>query len=189
MATPFRDLTRLRQSLNNNVKILAMDYPSSRPAAIGDASPLRERDLPPPGQFHAKTLAIHKWVCACAALAGLTGAGGMILSAANAHLVTDPRLNTAANLMLLHAVAALALCSLALAAPRRRMWLAGAAGTLLSGCLLFACDMALRAILGTRLFPMAAPLGGSLLILGWMIAAFSAVVAFWPSHTGTKDQD
>lgn len=145
--------------------------------------------MPPPGQFRAMTHAIRKWVCAFAALAGLTGAGGMILSAANAHLVTDPRLNTAADLMLLHAVAALALCSLALAAPRRGMWFAGAAGTLLSGCLLFACDMMLRAVFGTRLFPMAAPLGGLLLILGWMIAAFSAAVALWPSHTGTKDQD
>ncbi len=131
---------------------------------------------------------MRKWIWACGALAGLTGAGGMILSAANAHLLPDTRLQTAANLMLLHAVAALALCSLALAAQRRGIWFAGAAGMLLSGSLLFACDMALRATVGARLFPMAAPFGGSLLILGWMIAALSAAVALWPSHIGTEDQ-
>jgi uncharacterized membrane protein YgdD (TMEM256/DUF423 family) len=112
----------------------------------------------------------------------------MILSAANAHLLPDTRLQTAANLMLLHAVAALALCSLALVAPRRGIWIAGAAGMLLSGCLVFACDMTLRAMVGARLFPMAAPLGGSLLILGWIIASLSAGVALWPSHSGTGGQ-
>src|SRR5262249_59960030 len=117
----------------------------------------------------------------CAVLAGLTGAGGMILSAANAHLVPDPRLHTAANLMLLHAAAALALCGLALAAPRRGMWFVGGAAMLLSGSILFAWDMTLRAIVGTRLFPMAAPLCGLLLIVGWVTVTIFAPVVLWPS--------
>ncbi|HMF07452.1 MAG TPA: DUF423 domain-containing protein [Methylocella sp.] len=131
---------------------------------------------------------MRKWVCAVCALAGLTGAGGMILSAASAHLLPDARLQTSANLMLLHAVAALALCSLALAAPRRGIWFASAAGALLSGSLLFACDMTLRAMVGARLFPMAAPLGGSLLIFGWIVTALAAVVALRASHNGTDEQ-
>jgi uncharacterized membrane protein YgdD (TMEM256/DUF423 family) len=130
-----------------------------------------------------------KWVCACSALSGLTGAGGMILLAASAHLLPDPRFQTAAYLMLLHAVAALALSSFALAVPQRAIWFAGAAGMLLSGSLLFACDMTLRATVGARLFPMAAPLGGSLLILGWIIVALSAAIVLWPSHNGTGDQN
>jgi uncharacterized membrane protein YgdD (TMEM256/DUF423 family) len=126
------------------------------------------------------------WACACGAVAGLTGAGGMILSAVSAHLLPDVRLQTTANLMLLHGVAALALCSLALAAPRRGIWFIAAAGMLLIGSVVFACDMTLRATLAARLFPMAAPIGGSLLILGWITVALSAAVALWPSHSGTE---
>jgi uncharacterized membrane protein YgdD (TMEM256/DUF423 family) len=132
---------------------------------------------------------MRKWLCALVALAGLTGAGGVILSAANAHLLPDIRLYRAANLLLIHAVAALALCGLALLAPRRGSWFAGAAGTLLSGSLVFACDMTLRAAHGAKLFPMAAPIGGSLLILGWIIVAISAAAALGPSPSGTGDEN
>jgi uncharacterized membrane protein YgdD (TMEM256/DUF423 family) len=110
----------------------------------------------------------------------------MILSAVNAHLLPDVRLQTTANLMLLHGVAALALCSLALATPRRGIWFIASAGMLLIGSVVFACDMTLRATLSARLFPMAAPIGGSLLILGWITVALSAAVALWPSHCGTE---
>jgi uncharacterized membrane protein YgdD (TMEM256/DUF423 family) len=42
---------------------------------------------------------------------------------------------------------------------------------------LFSGDVAARVLLGERLFPMAAPLGGSLLILSWLIAGISGIVA------------
>ncbi len=132
---------------------------------------------------------MRKWICALVALAGLTGTGGMILSAAVAHLLPDIRLQRAANLTLIHAVAALALCGLALLLPRRGGWFASAAGTLLTGSLIFACDMTLRAVHGARLFPMAAPIGGSLLILGWIIVTISAAAALWSSPSGTGDQN
>jgi len=132
---------------------------------------------------------MRKWICALATLAGLTGAGGMILSAADAHLLSDIRLQRAADLLLFHAVAALALCGLALLVPRRGSWFVSAAGTLLSGSLIFACDMTLRAAFGARLFPMAAPTGGSLLILGWIIVTISAAAALWPSPSGTGDEN
>jgi uncharacterized membrane protein YgdD (TMEM256/DUF423 family) len=137
----------------------------------------------------AKKHKMRKWICALVALAGLTGAGGVILSAANAHLWPDIQVQRAANLMLFHAVAALALCSLALLAPRRGGWFVSAAAALLSGSLIFACDMTLRAAHGARLFPMAAPLGGSLLILGWIIVTISAAAALGLSPSGTGDEN
>jgi uncharacterized membrane protein YgdD (TMEM256/DUF423 family) len=48
-------------------------------------------------------------------------------------------------------------------------WLLGAA--------LFAGDIALRAYVGHRLFPMAAPSGGLLLIIGWLALAAAVVGA------------
>jgi len=132
---------------------------------------------------------MRKWACAAAAVAGLTGAGGIILAAAAAHGVPDPRLQTAANLLLLHAAATLAVCGLALAVPRRGIWFLGAAGLLLSGSLLFGGDLSARALAGTRLFPMAAPLGGTLLIFGWAWVTLAALIVMRQSGDGKLDQN
>lgn len=110
------------------------------------------------------------------ALAGLTGAGGVILSAVAAHSVADPRLDTAANFLLFHAAATLAVCGLALGLPQRGIWFLVPAGLFLSGGLLFGGDLSLRVLTSTRLFPMAAPLGGILLIAGWI---FVTIAALW----------
>jgi uncharacterized membrane protein YgdD (TMEM256/DUF423 family) len=45
------------------------------------------------------------------------------------------------------------------------------------GALLFSGDIALRAFAGHRLFPMAAPSGGALLIGGWALLAIAALFA------------
>lgn len=132
---------------------------------------------------------MRKWACAAAAAAGLTGAGGIILAAAAAHGVPDPRLQTAANFLLLHAAATLALCGLALAVPRRGIWFLGAAGFFLSGSLLFGGDLAARALAGTRLFPMAAPLGGTILIFGWALVTLAALIVMGQSRNGKPDQN
>ncbi|MGB7046318.1 MAG: DUF423 domain-containing protein [Methylocella sp.] len=132
---------------------------------------------------------MRKWACAGAAAAGLTGAGGIILAAAAAHGVPDPRLQTAANFLLLHAAATLALCGLALAVPRRGIWFLGAAGFFLSGSLLFGGDLAARALAGTRLFPMAAPLGGTILIFGWALVTLAALIVMGQSRNGKPDQN
>jgi len=50
-----------------------------------------------------------------------------------AHDVPGPRLQTAANFMLLHAAASLAVCGLSFAAPQRGVWFLGAAGLFLFG--------------------------------------------------------
>jgi uncharacterized membrane protein YgdD (TMEM256/DUF423 family) len=112
------------------------------------------------------------------ALAGFTGAGGVILSAVAAHGVADPRLDTAANFLLFHAAATLAVCGLSLGLPQRGIWFLVAAGLCLSGGLLFGGDLSLRVLAGTKLFPMAAPIGGILLILGWLFVIIAALTCW-----------
>jgi uncharacterized membrane protein YgdD (TMEM256/DUF423 family) len=131
---------------------------------------------------------MRKWACAAAAAAGLTGAGGIILAAAAAHGVPDPRLQTAANFLMLHA-AATPVCGLALVLPQRGIWFLGAAGLFLSGSLLFGGDLSARALAGTRLFPMAAPLGGTLLIFGWALVTLAALIVMRQPRDGKPDQN
>ena len=54
--------------------------------------------------------------------------------------------------------------------------LAATAGFVI-GAALFAADVAMRAYLGHRLFPFAAPTGGMLLIIGWLLVAIAALAA------------
>jgi uncharacterized membrane protein YgdD (TMEM256/DUF423 family) len=60
----------------------------------------------------------------------------------------------------------------------------GAAGVVLAaviglilGAALFSGDLVLRAYLGQRLFPMAAPTGGTILIGAWILLAVAALAA------------
>ncbi|TIT62257.1 MAG: DUF423 domain-containing protein, partial [Mesorhizobium sp.] len=46
---------------------------------------------------------------------------------------------------------------------------------LLVGLVLFAGDLLARDFLGSRLFPTSAPIGGTLLIVGWLAIAISAL--------------
>jgi uncharacterized membrane protein YgdD (TMEM256/DUF423 family) len=47
---------------------------------------------------------------------------------------------------------------------------------MLVGASLFSADIALRTMEGARLFPMAAPTGGTAMIVGWLLVAVSG---FW----------
>ena len=101
--------------------------------------------------------------------AGLCGALGVALSAVAAHRADMPNLGTAANMLLFHAPAFLALSVLT------ENWVRRAASfVLFAGLALFAGDLLTRAYFGTRLFPMAAPIGGVLLMSGWLGIAVSA---------------
>ncbi|MFY9290027.1 MAG: DUF423 domain-containing protein, partial [Methylorubrum rhodinum] len=51
-----------------------------------------------------------------------------------------------------------------------------AAGALLVGLALFSGDLAMRALAGQALFPMAAPTGGFVLMAGWLLAAVVALI-------------
>ena len=120
---------------------------------------------------------MRKWMLGLVALAGLFGAAGIGAAALVAHVSSDPDLRIAAYFLLLHATAIAGVASVA-AQPRAGFLVA--ATILAAGTLLFCGDLALRALAGMRLFPMAAPTGGTLLILGWLtltVAAISALLS------------
>jgi uncharacterized membrane protein YgdD (TMEM256/DUF423 family) len=109
-------------------------------------------------------------------LACLMGACGVALAAAAAHAAPGAGLDSAAYLLLFHAVAVLGAASLAgQALLWRPLGLVAMAGFVVGGGL-FAGDVSMRAFAGHRLFPMAAPTGGTLLILSWLILAAAAIV-------------
>lgn len=108
-------------------------------------------------------------------LAGLMGLFGVASAAAASH-GADPRLLGGASAMCLaHAPALIGLYA---AWPNLRT--AGWAALLISvGTTVFAADLTLRHFASHGLFPMLAPIGGSLMMLGWLVIAAGA--AFRPS--------
>ena len=107
------------------------------------------------------------------AAGGLAGAAGVALSAAAAH-TGGAFTGTAAAMLLAHAPALLAVGLLGGAHGGRLLRLG--AYCLLLGLLLFAGDLLMRDYVGHRLFAMAAPTGGTLMIVGWLIVAASALL-------------
>jgi uncharacterized membrane protein YgdD (TMEM256/DUF423 family) len=109
--------------------------------------------------------------------AGLMGAAGVILAAVAAHKAGGTLLPAASSMLLFHAPAALLAVLLA---DRQiiRPWLGlVAAGGFVAGATLFSTDLTVLQFLGHRLFPMAAPSGGTLMILSWFLLAITAI---WP---------
>jgi uncharacterized membrane protein YgdD (TMEM256/DUF423 family) len=111
-------------------------------------------------------------------LAGLMGAGGIILAAAGAHASAGAGIDASAGHMLLfHAAAVLAGAALLQhGLVWRPLMLVALAGWVI-GAALFSGDLALRAFAGHRLFAMAAPSGGIILIAAWLALAAAAVGA------------
>lgn len=108
-------------------------------------------------------------------MAGVMGAAGIALAAVAAHRVQGPSIASAAQMLQVHAVAVLALLALAAqSGPGARLWLAAAA-TIAIGAALFATAVALPPLAGMTLFPMAAPIGGSIVIVGWLGVAIAAI--------------
>jgi uncharacterized membrane protein YgdD (TMEM256/DUF423 family) len=110
-------------------------------------------------------------------LAGVMGADGVILAALAAHQSDAARLAPASSMLLFHASAVLAVVALTargIVAPR---------GGLIAGfgfviaATLFAGDLSMRHFADHALFPLAAPTGGTLLIISWLVLA---VAAAWP---------
>ncbi len=109
-------------------------------------------------------------------LASLAGAAGVALAAVAAHHTSEPSLTTAALMLIMHAAAAVALSAAAGGMPVPWRLLASAS-LMIAAVVLFSGDVAARTLGSGRLFPMAAPLGGSLMILAWLGAGLSALVA------------
>jgi uncharacterized membrane protein YgdD (TMEM256/DUF423 family) len=109
-----------------------------------------------------------------AALAALMGAAGVALAAAGVHLSGGELAQRGALFLILHAVAALGIAAHVRISKARALV---AFGFLLeAGASLFAADLAFHAFAGARLFPFAAPIGGTTMMLSWlaMAAAFAA---------------
>lgn len=107
--------------------------------------------------------------------AALMGAAGVTLAALAAHGADAGRLTPASSMLLIHAPALLAALLLAerglVAATLGRL----AAFALGLGAVLFATDLTLRHFAGHALFPMAAPTGGTVMILGWLALGVAAL--------------
>ncbi|MBR0899365.1 DUF423 domain-containing protein [Bradyrhizobium tropiciagri] len=112
-------------------------------------------------------------------LAAIMGACGVMLAAGAAHLPDATRLAAASSMLLFHASAAIATIAVAdRAVIHAKLGVAAAAGFVIAASL-FAGDLVLRQYAGHGLFPMAAPTGGTLLILSWLVLVVSAM---WPKQ-------
>jgi uncharacterized membrane protein YgdD (TMEM256/DUF423 family) len=110
-------------------------------------------------------------------LAGVMGADGVMLAAASVHEADATRLASASSMLLFHATAVLAVVALAeRGIVHVRIGIAAAWGFVVAAAL-FAGDLTLRQYADHSLFPFAAPVGGTLLILSWLVLA---VAAAWP---------
>jgi uncharacterized membrane protein YgdD (TMEM256/DUF423 family) len=110
-------------------------------------------------------------------LAGIMGADGVILAAASAHQADASRLAAASSMLLFHGSAVLATVALVeRGLIHLRIGMAATWGFVVAAAL-FAGDLTLRQYAGHSLFPMAAPTGGTLLIVSWLALA---VAAAWP---------
>jgi len=109
-------------------------------------------------------------------LAGLMGAAGVALGAAAAHGQPGSGLDSASHMLLFHAAAVLGGAALVHQAMLARTVGLIALFAFVVGAALFAGDITARAYLGHRLFPMAAPTGGTILIAGWLVLAVAALI-------------
>jgi len=111
------------------------------------------------------------------ALAGLMGAAGVVLTAAGAHGKPGAGLDSAGYLLLIHACAVIAVTiAIRNGMVFRPVAVIATAGFIV-GAALFAADVTLRAYTGHRLFPMAAPTGGTILIASWLALTVCALVS------------
>jgi len=110
-----------------------------------------------------------------AGVAALMGAAGVALAAAGVHASGGELALRGAEFLILHACAALAIAAHARAAisARALVWVGFA---MEAGASLFSAELAAHAFTGERIFPYAAPIGGSTMILSWVALAVAFAV-------------
>ncbi len=105
--------------------------------------------------------------------AGILGFAGVAAAAAGAHATGDPRLGgSVALICLTHAPVLLALGLQA----KIRLLPELSALLLFVGAALFSADISMRVFDYGRLFPMAAPTGGVVMLAGWAVLILSALL-------------
>jgi uncharacterized membrane protein YgdD (TMEM256/DUF423 family) len=106
-----------------------------------------------------------------AGVAALMGAAGVALAAAGAHASGGDLAQRGALFLLIHAAVALGIAAHARVpmAPGRALVVVGF--VMEAGAALFSAELAMRAFTGDRLFPFAAPIGGSTMMISWLALA------------------
>jgi uncharacterized membrane protein YgdD (TMEM256/DUF423 family) len=105
-------------------------------------------------------------------IAGLLGAAGIAAAAGATHTGDTRLLGALALVALTQAPAILALTLLG----RSIVFRIATAGIAL-GAVVFSADIAMRHFTGSGLFPMSAPLGGILMIAGWLAVAVAGATS------------
>jgi len=108
----------------------------------------------------------------CLVLSGAAGAVGVVSLALSAHSSASDLMATSAQMLLFHAPVFLGIGILT--QIRNVVFLPLSTLLLFCGLALFCGDMFSRIYLGHRLFAMAAPTGGLLVILGWILLGLCA---------------
>ena len=106
-----------------------------------------------------------------AAVAALMGAAGGALAAAGVHANGGELALRGAEFLILHACAALAIAAFAGVATASGRALVIVGFVMEAGATLFAAELAMHAFTGERIFPFAAPIGGTTMILSWVALA------------------
>jgi uncharacterized membrane protein YgdD (TMEM256/DUF423 family) len=114
-----------------------------------------------------------------AGVGALMGAAGVALAAAGVHANGGELAQRGALFLLLHAVAGLAIAAHAriAAASTRALLIVGF--VMEGGAILFSGELAMHVFTGERVFPFAAPLGGTIMILSWIALALVFAIASW----------
>jgi len=109
-------------------------------------------------------------------LGALCGLAGVIASAAAAHVSGDDNLKTAAQFLLFHAPLLAAAPAIVRSGAVHRHIALLALMLVFIGVALFSGQLAMRALKDASLFAMAAPTGGTVLMLGWALLGVAALV-------------
>jgi uncharacterized membrane protein YgdD (TMEM256/DUF423 family) len=106
-----------------------------------------------------------------AGVAALMGGAGVALAAAGVHESGGELAERGALFLLLHAAAALAIAAHARVAIASARALVVVGFVMEAGAALFSAELAMRAFTGERIFPFAAPIGGTTMMLSWVALA------------------
>jgi uncharacterized membrane protein YgdD (TMEM256/DUF423 family) len=106
-----------------------------------------------------------------AGIAALMGVAGVALAAAGVHESGGELAERGALFLLLHAAAALAIAAHARVAIASARALVVVGFVMEAGAALFSAELAMRAFTGERIFPFAAPIGGTTMMLSWVALA------------------
>jgi len=109
-------------------------------------------------------------------VAGLMGAAGVVFAALASHTYAGTSLSVAATMLSLQAPAIVAVAVGRKSAVLHDLSARIAAWGLVAGTVLFCGDLAMRTFIGSGLFPMAAPIGGSLMIAAWIGVAVAGAI-------------